>query len=112
MGNFPKAKAWAWLKRMVIYYMVWMHGKHKDMEHMAFEPIIKGWHASMPSMHISKSTRQGPSPYALGLSPLPLRGLKVNKGGAQRGVTQALPPFSLFQWMGNAKSTYTLSPTF
>ena len=42
MGNFPKAKACAWLRRMVIYYMVWMHGKHEDMEAMAFEPIKKG----------------------------------------------------------------------
>ena len=45
MGNFPKAKAWAWLRRMVIYYLAWMHGKHKDMEHMAFEPIKREWHA-------------------------------------------------------------------
>ena len=48
---------------------VWMHGEHEDMEHMALEPIKKGCHASMPSMHMSKCTRQGPSPYALGLSP-------------------------------------------
>ena len=60
MGNFPKAKAWAWLRRMVISYMVWMHGKHEAMEAMAFEPIKeRDGMQCMPCIHTSKSTRQG-----------------------------------------------------